>query len=371
MRHPSLAIARYIVFLAILFHVKVGWGQEPQRLLEIGITLPLTGPAAAYGVAARNGFELARKRNPNIRERMRFRYEDTELKPARAVHLFHALQQRYRPVIHFDFGSATSLALAPIAEQRRLLLVSSAYDSAVSRSRDYVYRFANNTADYAAVITAELRRRGIRDSALVVADNPFFTQFATTLQSLMRHDEQITIHSVKVDETDFSTMALKLRHAKPTPQGLGIFLFVDQASQLLRKMRAASFGGFVFGTDAFEEVSYQQADAQLFGGIHFPNAYVTKEFINVYRTEYGTTAHCTFAASTYDFSHVLEEASRKCGACQQGELQKILEDPTVRHGALGEYRFSSSSDTGKYFASNIVIKAVPGANIVQSRGLFE
>ncbi|MFN4894441.1 MAG: ABC transporter substrate-binding protein [Pseudomonadota bacterium] len=358
MKYSYCMIVRHVFLLIVILNWRVCLGQESRRLLHVGITLPLTGPAAAYGMAARNGFELARKHNLGIRNHLFFNYEDTQLKPALAVNAFSSLQQRHKNAIHFDFGSATSLALAPIAEQRRVLLVSSAYDSAVSRNRDFVYRFTNSTADYAAVMASELRRRGVREVAVVVADNPFFTEFADTLKAAMADYEQFAIHLVKADESDFGAVALKLRNGNSSLRGLGIFLFVEQASQLLRKMNATGIVGFMFATDALEEITPQHPDAQLFEGIQFPNAKVTSEFIEMYRNDYGTIAHSTFAASTYDFANMLEQVFRQCQLCGSEELQKALEAPLARHGALGEYRFINSPEAGKHFASDIVMKAV-------------
>jgi len=37
-----------------------------QEKLKVGVILPLTGPLAEYGMAARNGIELARKEYPEL-----------------------------------------------------------------------------------------------------------------------------------------------------------------------------------------------------------------------------------------------------------------------------------------------------------------
>jgi ABC-type branched-subunit amino acid transport system substrate-binding protein len=330
---------------------------------NIGITLPLTGPAAQYGIAARNGFELARAHNPHVFARIRFHYQDTQLKPALAVEAFQALQRRQHPIAHFDFGSATSLALAPIAERKSVLLVSSAYDPAVSQGRQHVFRFANNTVDYAETILKTLRRRGIKRTTLVVSENPFFVQFAQTIESLLRADESVVIHSVRADESDFGSIALKLRHTTPGPEALGVFLFVEQATLLLRKLRTFDWEGFIFGTDALEEVSPTLLGVQLFDGIEFPNTSVQADFIDAYKDAFKTTAHYTFAAGTYDFAHLIADASMRCLRCDQAELQQELEDPTVRVGALGHYRFTSSPMTGRYFASKVVMKVLRNGEI--------
>jgi ABC-type branched-subunit amino acid transport system substrate-binding protein len=347
-------VAALVVLLCTL---TVGAAQVPTPW-HIGVTLPLTGLAAAYGVAARNGFEMARVGNPERFKRIVLHYEDTQLQPPRALQSFHALQRRYAPIAFFDFGSATSLALAPVAEQKRALLLSSAYDPAVNRGKKNVFRFANTTADYAQILLDSLRRQGAKRLALVVAENPFFTQFADTLGSLVRAEERVTIYSVQAGETDFGTLAAKIQHARLTYDAVGVFLFVEQATQFLRRWRTLPWNGVVFGTDAFEELGLSHISLSLFEGVLFPNARVNPNFLESYRQEYGSSSHYTFAAGTYDLANLLADASVTCTRCDVEELRETLENPAMRAGAMGGYRFVDSPIAGKHFASSIIMKVI-------------
>jgi ABC-type branched-subunit amino acid transport system substrate-binding protein len=306
---------------------------------------------------------MARVHNPERFKRLVLHYEDTQLQPPRALQSFHALKRRYNPIAFFDFGSATSLALAPVAEQKQTLLLSSAYDPAVNRGKKYVFRFANTTSDYAEILLSSLRQQGVKRIALVVAENPFFTQFADTFRSLVRAEESVTIYSVQANEVDFATLAAKIQHAHPTYDAVGMFLFVEQATQFLRRWRASAWNGVVFGTDAFEEVGASQSQFSLFEGVQFPNARVNTNFIEMYRKAYDNTSDYTFAAGTYDLANLLAEASLACARCDSEELKQSLENPAIRAGAMGAYRFVASPTAGKHFASSIVMKVIRNGSV--------
>lgn len=324
--------------------------------LHMGITLPLTGPGAAYGVAARNGFELARRANPEAFSNITFHYEDSQLKPAQAVQAFSALRSRFRIWTHFDFGSATSLALAPIAEKAQIPMFSSAYDPEVSRGRRYVIRYANSTADYAQKLLDELRLRKIRRLAVVVVDNPFFAQYVDTLQSMLRSEELLTIFKVDSAESDFGTLAIKLNSRSCEYDGLGLFLFHEQSRQLLRRLNAKKSFANIFGSDALEEASNSTKDDEIFKGIFFANSRVVPEFIRLYQDTYSSIQHHTFAAGTFDLANLLLEAARIKQACTKEKLLAFAKTVVPRAGPLGFIEFKESTRTGGYFASEIIIK---------------
>ena len=351
-----------LVIIAVNAHAGRCGAEEP-LVLRLGVTLPLTGPAAAYGIAVRNGIELARARDPLLFSRMEIHYADSQLVPTHAISAFNSVHSRASMSAHFDFGSATSLALAPIAEKRRIVLFSSAYDPRVSRGREYVIRFANSTVDYASTLLAALRQRGVRRFALVVADNPFFVEYAQTFQALLHSDERLTIYSIKPDESDHAALILKLQQARSEDQALGLFVFVEQAEQLVRRFRMLDKDTPLFGTDAFEEVFQSPRQLTTFEGLQFANSAVEPDFLANYWERYSELSHHTFAAGAFDLVRMLAEISLSCVRCDQDEILAAVQSGRARKGALGGFQFTESSETGKHFSSRIVMKEVPYTTI--------
>src|SRR5215212_6092609 len=58
--------------------------------LIVGVNLPLTGDVAEYGVAVRNGIEMARKEQPGLFEDIDFLYGDNRYDGRTALTVFHS-----------------------------------------------------------------------------------------------------------------------------------------------------------------------------------------------------------------------------------------------------------------------------------------
>jgi ABC-type branched-subunit amino acid transport system substrate-binding protein len=274
---------------------------------------------------------------------------------------------RYNLAAHFDFGSATSLALAPLAERQGLLLVSSAYDPAVGRGREHVMRFANSTSDYVERLLGDLRKKGAKKLVIVRSENPFFVDFADTFKRNLKADESLVIFEVSDTETDFATLVARIERATPQYDALGVFLFTDQAAQLLRRLHRRGERLVLFGTDAFEEVvSSARMDFHLFERMIFPNSDVSGAFVNRYEVRFSTTAHVTFAAGAFDFANLIADLSSVCLACDSAELRELIEESRPHSGARGVYYFEDTPRSGKHFVSAIVMKEIRGGTISSS-----
>jgi len=334
--------------------------------LRVSATLPLSGPAAAYGTAARAGFELALIDDRELSKVISLDYYDSRLKPTEAVTSFAASLRKGTPLAHFDFGSATSLALAPIAETKHVVFISSAYDVSVSRGREYVMRFANSTEDYAQALIKDLRARSLKRFVIIRAENPFFIEYSERFRSALRSDEQLEIISVPDSEQDLGALSARIARSHADYQGIGVFMFYEQSVSLLRRIKPMiGDKHVVFGTDSLEEVSANPRTSAVLEGAIFSNSLVDPAFASRYRSRYGSSSHVTFAAETYDLARLLGEIAREGRGDTMNVISSAIKIPKDRRGALGAYRYKYSTETGGYFASMIGIKRISGGDVVE------
>src|SRR3989338_2531659 len=81
--------------------------------LKIGAVLPLSGPAAAYGIATRNGIELALA-DIGPAGKLQVIYEDDRFLVAETVRAFKRLAEIEQVSAVFVIGSTHANALAPL-----------------------------------------------------------------------------------------------------------------------------------------------------------------------------------------------------------------------------------------------------------------
>ena len=101
----------YLIFAFIIFHCHVCFADN----IKLGIILPLTGPLAEYGVASKNGFELARKEHPDQFIEIDFVYEDSQYDPKLSISAYQKLRRDPDVKIIYSWGSNPSAPLIPIA----------------------------------------------------------------------------------------------------------------------------------------------------------------------------------------------------------------------------------------------------------------
>lgn len=135
------------VIVVIVLAVGFGMTRIPNHIKEIkiGAILPLTGDAATYGTALKKGVDLALEEvnaGGGIgNKKVVVVYEDSQEDPKSAVSAINKLisVDKVRVVIGDMFSSVT-LAIAPIAQKSKVVLVSpTASAEAVPNTGDYIF----------------------------------------------------------------------------------------------------------------------------------------------------------------------------------------------------------------------------------------
>ena len=122
-----IKIAAVGLFLCLIIAVIMNYDTiqkviENKSLKYTGVILPLTGNASSYGVDCKRGIELFISKN---KPEVQFFFEDSKADPRQAVTAIQRLiNQKGVSVIIGDMFSSTTLAIAPIAQQNNVVLVT-------------------------------------------------------------------------------------------------------------------------------------------------------------------------------------------------------------------------------------------------------
>jgi len=106
-----------------------GCGEDAANEVKIGVILPLTGEAAFYGESVKNGLDLAAEganASGGIKgASISLIYEDSRAMPAEGVSAFERLASiSGLSAVVGDAVSSVTLAFAPIANQREIVVMS-------------------------------------------------------------------------------------------------------------------------------------------------------------------------------------------------------------------------------------------------------
>ncbi|MCK4458341.1 MAG: ABC transporter substrate-binding protein [Methanosarcinales archaeon] len=148
-----------VLFLAVIAGACLQDTQPDE--IRIGAILPLTGEAAEYGEDAKLGIDLAVEEINAAGgingKRIQVVYEDSQATPSQGVSAIQKLTTVDKvPVIIGAMASSVTLAIAPIAEENKVVLLSPASSAPqITEAGDYIFRTEFSDA-YGGKAQAEL-----------------------------------------------------------------------------------------------------------------------------------------------------------------------------------------------------------------------
>lgn len=362
----KLLVAQFLVVCSCVLPVDLGAQERPFR---VGVACPLSGVLAEYGVAVRNGIELARRESPERFKSIEIVFEDSQWDPKLAVSAFRALRSQYKVDLVFNWGNPTSEAVAPIAEQGRVPTLVMSSDPRIAADKRYLVRTINSSAQLGSRLAQEVRRRGYRSVGVIVADNSYVQGVVDGLREALKRSGTVEIvDRVPLDTQDFRSVVSKMKTRNYDV--LGVMLISGQLSAFYRQMRAQGLVRPSFGPDFLDSTSELAAAGAAVEGAFHPNFDVTVTFRDHYRAQYGNDSQIPFAANAYDIANLVARLfGAKSGGVPNSEaivdaVRSVREYEgangrmTVARGELGDY----------HFAYPLVIKEAKDGKSVTLRG---
>lgn len=232
---------------AVLFPIGVS-GEE----LRIGAILPLSGDAAAVGEACRNGIEMALA--DREKEGVTVLYEDDRNTPSVSVTALQKLkQQRVDAILSWSSGPGN--ALAPLAEQSKLPLLSIATDPEIVRHRRYAVNLWVTPREQARVLIDELTKKGLATIARVSAEQSGMLAMRDAFDEI--NDGKITLaldQSFPSDAKDFRSYLTRIA-AAPQLKAIFVNLYLGQTGVFARQAREMGITLPLVNIETFEDLN--------------------------------------------------------------------------------------------------------------------
>lgn len=332
--------------------------KEP-NVYKIGCITPLTGEGATYGTATKRGVDFAVEEINNTGgitgKKVKVIYEDDKMTPKDAVNALNKLVRVDKvPVIIGGFTSRVTLALAPLAEQNRVILFSgSSTADDIKFAGDYIFRNVppnKGQGKSAALFVINFLKK--KKAAILYKNDDYgksladaFKEFFTKLGGQILLEE-----SYDPGKKDFRDVLTKIKPLNPeivfypgNYQESGIIL--KQAKEMgIKSIFVGGDGSYspelINIAGAAAEQSYYTLMAMGFGIADQEIEKFTKSFIEKYGEEPDI-----YAAYAYDVMKTLAEAIRIGGYSAEG-VKKALYTNTFR-GVTGITKFDSYGEVDK------------------------
>ena len=358
MRIPLAALVTLVdaVLLISLFSCKNRQDvtKEPIKLGYIG---PMTGSSAKYGSfeAVSLAIEEINSAGGIQGRKVMLIAEDGKCNGKEAVTAVNKL-------IHIDkvqiilggHCSPESLAIAPIVEQNKVVMLASISSSPLlTHAGDYVFRTTPvSTVQSEIIAEAAKNKLGVERFAVIYEQTDYARPIAEKLKlEFEKRNGQIVLYEAyNPGDIDFRTLLLKARSAEPdalflsaqTPDA--VFHFVKQVKELGLSVKL--FGNDVFATQAIIDQAPELFEGAVIAAPHFDESNpLTKKFIENYNKRYGTQhlPHGIWTAESYDAVFLVKKCIEEYGELPD-QVKRCLYNIKDFVGASGKISIDQNGD---------------------------
>src|SRR5271165_3254744 len=349
------------------------------EVITIGAVLPLSGEAAHWRIPPRNGAQLAIDQINAAGgiggRKLQLLVEDDRCRPADGVSAFNKIMAAAAPpVVLGAVCSGVTLAIAPLAESRKTVLISPASTSPkLTNAGDFTFRIIPSAALRARVFAEYLyNERGLRKLAALYIDNEggigatssFKAQF-TRLGGAFALEE-----TYAQEATDVRSQLTKIKAAHP--DGVVVGSYPADSVFVLRQARELELRQpLFFQTEAVANPDVLRDAGDAANGAFYilaaPAAGKTSDdFAAAYSAKFGKKPEL-FAAEGYDIVRLVGRAlAAATGAPVSGSgIRNFLYQVRNYPGASGMITFDMNGDVTKPFAIMRVEAGIPKTVLVK------
>lgn len=319
--------------------------------IKIGGIGPVTGDAAIYGEAVKNGAELAVK---EINEaggingaQIEFNFQDDEADAEKAVNAYNTLKDWGMQALLGTVTSSPCVAVGEVAQADNMFLLTPSGTAVECVQYDNAFRVCFSDPMQGA------------ESAKYIADNQLATKIAVIYnssdvystgiyQAFAKEAETEGLEIVAAEaftaesKTDFS---VQLQKAKDAGAEL-VFLpfYYSEAALVLQQAAGINYSPIFFGCDGMDGIlDVEGFDADLANNLMFLSPFTPtstdeaiQKFVTDYKEAYGGTPN-QFAADAYDGVYAMKAAMEKAEVTPDMSASDICD---VLKGAMTEITIS-------------------------------
>ncbi len=371
-------ILALIVAVLMLATLMVGCGKKDDgNTFKIGGIGPVTGDAAIYGQAVRNGAKIAVDEinaNGGIGGRqIEFKFEDDVNVAETSVTAYNKLMDWGMDVL---VGTVTTTPCISVSEkiydERVFALTPSASSTDVTKGKDNMFQLCfsdpNQGTGSATYIAANMADKKIaviyrNDDAYSQGIRDTFVAEANAKKLDVVYEGTFTADTA----TDFS---VQLTAAKAANADL-IFLpiYYQPASVILAQAKAMDYAPTFFGVDGMDGIlTMENFDTTLAEGVMVLTPFsadaeddLTKNFVAKYKELYGETPN-QFAADGYDCIYAVKAAYEKAGATAEMDDEELC-DALVK--AMKEISFDGLTGQDMTWSDKGEVNKMPTAVVIK------
>lgn len=312
-------------------------GESTAAAFKIGGTGPLTGDAAIYGNAVKNGAQLAVDEiNAEGGVQFELKMEDDENDPEKAVSAYNALKDWG---VQLSLGSVTSKPGEATATEnfadRIFALTPSASAPAVTEGKDNVFQmcFADPNQGTASAEYIADNQLGTKIAVIYKNDDVYSSGIYEKFKAEAETKGLNIVSTTTFTSSSATDFSVQLGEAKAAGADL-LFLpiYYQPASLILQQAKSMGYAPKFFGVDGMDGIlTLEGFDTSLAEGVMLLTPFnadaedeKTQSFVTKYKEQFGDVPN-QFAADAYDCVYAYKAAIEASGATPDMSAEELCD----------------------------------------------
>lgn len=297
------------------------------EVFKIGGIGPVTGAAAVYGLAVKNGAQIAVDEinaDGGINGyQIEFNFQDDEHDAEKSVNAYNTLKDWGMQMLMGTVTSAPCVAVADKTMADNMFQITPSGSSVECAQNPNVFRVCFSDPDQGAASATYIAENKLADKIAVIYDSSdvyssgIYERFAS--EAANHGLDIVAAEAFTADSNkDFSTQLQKAKDAGADLVFLPIYY--TEASLILNQANTMGYAPKFFGCDGMDGIlQVDNFDTKLAEGLMLLTPFaadaddeLTQKFVTAYKDKYGETP-IQFAADAYDAIYAIKAAAEEAG----------------------------------------------------------
>lgn len=351
MKNIKVLIA-VMIMLSVFFLVSCT--KEKSTEIKLGAVLPLTGDTASYGKNAQNGIDLAvdeiNQSGGIGGKKIVVAYEDDKGKANEALNAMNKLITINKvPALMGSAGSSVTLAMCPVANQNKVVLISpiSSSKELTDKGGAYFFRVCPSDAFQSRILADWIWEKGYKSVGMIYVNNSWGQglkdEFITSYE--MKGGKVVMAEATVEGQKDFKTVISKVIGSKP--EALFAPTYGIEGGILLKQVKEMKANLPIFGADVWSSPELVTSGGNATEGVYLtlpakPSGPKYDVFVQKFKTKYGKDPD-VYAAYSYDMLQIIAQGLKE-GNTSGEKMQVYLRSMHAFDGVTGLTKFDDHGD---------------------------
>jgi len=232
------------IVLISIFFFDVSLGQES---IKIGVIVSETGPGSGIGIEERDGMIMAVDEinsrggiNGRIIELI---IVDNESNPEKAKKDFLEMEETHTPLMYISSLSSISNAVAPLAEEREVVLMIFATAREITVDKQWVYRYFPTADVELLAILQALDDLHVKNLGILYQNDEYGKDVSNAVATKFENTERIVLKEpfelLELDVIDFKENIAELQNV----DAIYVVAFPDYIEIIFKQLRESNYSG--------------------------------------------------------------------------------------------------------------------------------